>query len=259
MEFFTIFLSSLLTLISPPGILVDRVAQKAIRSQFTKVEQLQVRVDAAPSYQLVQGKAERVRIAGRGLFPVPDVRLDVLEVETDPIDVNARRLVQRGRLRLETPLRAGVRLVLKEDDVNRALRSPSVLQQLRKSVSRGLGGAIGEQLARYDFRTIQVDFLGNQRLRVQADLQEANSEPLRLEIESGVELIAGHQIQLVDPRVRVNGTQVPEFVLSALVGSVAQQGDLNRLERSGITARILDWKVTDNQVAVAAFVQVAPK
>lgn len=65
MEFFTILLSGLLGLVSPAGLVIDRTAESFIRSRF-EVEQLQVRVDNAPSHQLLQGKVERVLIAGRG-------------------------------------------------------------------------------------------------------------------------------------------------------------------------------------------------
>jgi len=55
----TIILSGLLGLVSPVGSVIDRTAENAIRSRFEKVEQLQVRVDNAPSYQLLQGKVQR--------------------------------------------------------------------------------------------------------------------------------------------------------------------------------------------------------
>jgi len=40
--------SYLVYLVSPAGSVIDRTAENAIRSQFEKVEQLQVRVDNAP-------------------------------------------------------------------------------------------------------------------------------------------------------------------------------------------------------------------
>jgi hypothetical protein len=94
MEFFTILVSSLLALVSPVGLVVDQIALNAIRSQFEKVDQLQVRVDNAPSYQLLQGKVERVRIAGRGL-QLKQIRIAAIELETDPINLDPRSLGQK--------------------------------------------------------------------------------------------------------------------------------------------------------------------
>jgi hypothetical protein len=86
--------SSLLALVSPVGLVVDQIALNAIRSQFEKVDQLQVRIDNAPSYQLLQGKVERVRIAGRGL-QLKQIRIAAIELETDPINLDPRSLGQK--------------------------------------------------------------------------------------------------------------------------------------------------------------------
>lgn len=257
MEFLTIFLSSLLTLLSPAGVVLDRVAEKSIRDQFAAVEQLSVRVDSAPSYQIVQGKAERIRLAGRGLFPVPDVRLDVLELETDPININRRRLLRRGRIRLEAPLRAGVRLVVKAEDVNRALRSPTVTNWLREIGSRlllGEGGA--EQVQGYEFRNLQIAFLDKQRFRLQATLQTSDTDSLDLLVESGIEVVAGHQFRLVAPVVRLNGADLPESLVNAIATGIPERLDLRQLENAGITTRILKWQADTQQLELAAFVQV---
>ncbi len=122
MEFFTIFLSSLFGLISPTGLVVESAAEKAVRSQFAQVEKLQVRIDNAPTHQLLNGQVEHIRIAGRGLqLKQLGMRVAVLELESDPIDLNLRNL---RAPKLEQPLQAGVRLVLNQQDINQALRSP---------------------------------------------------------------------------------------------------------------------------------------
>nr|MBW4542729.1 DUF2993 domain-containing protein [Myxacorys chilensis ATA2-1-KO14] len=64
MEFFTLLLSSLIGLVSPLGIVSDRVAESTLRKQFVSVEDLQVRIDNAPTYQLVQGRIDRLRLVG---------------------------------------------------------------------------------------------------------------------------------------------------------------------------------------------------
>ncbi len=259
MEFLTIFLSSLITLVSPAGFVVDRVAQNAVRSQFKSVEQLAVRIDNAPSYQIVQGKADRVRIAGRGLFPVQDIRLEALEVETDPIQLDARRL-QRGKPRLQAPLRAGVRLVLKQDDVNRALRSPTVIQRLKSVGISALGREDRRRAQRYELINPRIDFLSNQRLRVQVELREAGEpETLKIFAESGITVVAGRELQLIDPVVRLNDAAVPDQVIHSIVDGIREQSDLRQLEKSGIIARVLQFDFTHQQMNLAAFVQFTPQ
>lgn len=256
MEFFTIFLSSLLGLFSPAGLVVEQVAAGAIRSQLAAVETLAVRVDSTPNYQMVQGKVDRVRIAGRGVFPLEGVRIEVLELETDPIEVDPVRLRQ-GQAVLEKPLNAAIRLVLTEQDVNRALQSPEITAQLR-DLSLNFLGSPAQQLERYDFVDPQVDFLDN-RLRFQVALQAQQSPTqIAIAVESGIQINQGRQLQLVEPIATLNGRPLPSQFINLLVSGISRQLDLNRLAERGVTARVLNWSMDAEELQIAAFVQVQP-
>lgn len=250
MEFFTILLSGLLALVSSVGLVVDRIAFNAIRSQFEKVDQLQVRVDNAPSYQLLQGKVERVRIAGRGL-QLKQIRIAVMELETDPINLDPRSLGQKPKLK--QPIQAGVRLGLNQRDINQALKSPKVTAMLRKLMISDFANS-GQ---RYNFVNPQIEFLANNRLRFQVELTQGNVKPLAITIESGIGVIAGRQIQLVEPIVSVDGEEVPSQVVSAIAANVSQKFDLSNLD-SAVKARILQLKVTPQKLEIAAFLRVEP-
>jgi len=254
MEFFTILLSSLLGIISPVGVVVDKVAADTLRKQFAAVEQLQVRIDNAPSYQLVRGKVDRVRIAGRGLFPIQGFRLEALELETDPIHFDG---VRRGKIKLIEPLRAGVHFVVKEADIQRALRSPAVVAKLRELGLSALRPADARQAKRYEILNPQVDFLDHQRLRVQVDLREKGDPAvLQIFVETGIDVVTGQSFRLVQPVIKLNGEAVPNEVVNSISNGVAEQSDLNQLAKSGIVARILQLKLDPDQLDLAAFIQV---
>lgn len=258
MELFTILLSGLLGIFSPVGFVVDRVAARAIRSQLDAVETLAVRVDNTPNYQLVKGKVDRVRIAGRGLYPIEGIRIDTLELETDAIEVNPSSLRQ-GQPQLEKPLNAGVRLVLTKADLNRALQSPEVTEQLR-DLSLNFLGSPAQQLERYDFVNPEIEFLDQNRLRFQVALQSQQSETqIVIAAETGIEINRGRQLQLVEPTATVDGRPIPSQFVNLLVGGITQQFDLGNLEARGITARVLNWEVTPEELNLAAFVQIDPK
>ncbi|MEP0869780.1 DUF2993 domain-containing protein [Trichocoleus desertorum AS-A10] len=255
MEFLTIFLSSLIALVSPAGLVLDRVAENAVRSQFESVEQLQVRVDNAPSYQIVQGKAEKVRIAGRGLFPLPEFRIAALDVETDPIDINPRG---GGKgLKLDRPLQAGVHLVLTQADINRALSSPTVTKRLRDLGASALEDSEAQQVQRYDFLNPQVELLPNNRIRAKVELQEqGQSDRLQITVESGLAVVAGKRLQLVEPRISVNGEAVPQEILDPIARGVTERFDLDQLAGPAVTARVLQLKVVpEQQIDIVAFVR----
>ena len=49
------------------GIVIDKTVTDLVRGNLAKAEQLEVRVDNVPNYQVLQGKVDRARLAGRGL------------------------------------------------------------------------------------------------------------------------------------------------------------------------------------------------
>jgi LmeA-like phospholipid-binding len=253
MEFFTVFLTSLLSLISPTGLVVDRVATKAIRSQFTQVKQLEVRVDNVPSYQLLQGKLGRVRIAGRGLrLKRQNIRFAVLEVETDGIDFDVGSL-RRG-LKLRKPVDAGVHLVLHEQDVNQALATPELVAKLRQ-VKIGLDN--GTQ--KYYFVNPQIAFLNTNRLRLQVELgQDSNIRPLLIVLESGIGVNGEQKLQLIEPVIWVNGQAVPPQFVKAIAHNLNQKLNFDNLASSGLLARILKLNIRQHELEVAVFFRVEP-
>ncbi len=249
MEFFTILLTSLLSLISPVGIVADRVAESQIRKQLVAVEQLQVRIDNAPSYQIVKGRVDRIRIAGRGLFPVKDFRIDSLELETDPVAFRLRN----GKL--EKPLQAAFRIVLTEKDINQALRSPLITARLQNVRIRFLRQREG----RYNLINPRVTFLPN-RIRLQVDLQEQkNSETLAIVAEAEPKTLSGKSLQLANLKITANGQPVPDQITTAIANGISDQINLDSLEKSNTTARILDFKLDPATLQITGFAQIRPK
>lgn len=256
MEFLTILLSGLLALVSPVGLVTDSVVEGAIRSRLDKVEQLQVRIDNTPNYQIIRGNVERVRIAGRGLWLTSDVRVDTLELETDPIGVDLQRLRQSDRKSpreaLKQPVQTGIHLVLTEADMNQALRSPRATAQLKR-IGRRL---VGDSAEAYEFLNPQVDFLGNNRIRFQVDVKQGKAQPQQVRVESGIGITNGRSLQLLEPAASINGVQLPPPVVVGFATGISNRFNLRKLEEAGITARILQLKVDTDAIDVAAFVRV---
>lgn len=249
MEFFTILLTSLLGLLSPTGLVVDRVAEAQIRKRLVATEELQVRIDNAPSYQIINGRVDRVRIAGRGIFPIKDFRINTFELETDPIAVQLRS----GKL--EKPLQAAFRIGLTEKDVNQALRSPQITARLQNVSIRFLR----QREERYNLINPRVTFLRD-RIRLQVDLQEKkNPQTLAIVAEAEPKAIAGKSLQLTNLRITANGQPVPESIASAIANGISDRLNLDSLERSNITARILDFKLNPAALQIVAFAQVRSK
>ncbi len=258
MEFLTIVLSGLLGLISPVGIVVDRTAENAIRSQFASFGELRVRIDNAPSYQLLQGKVERLRIAGRSLqLKRQNIRIAVLELESDRIEIKPRTLTRKPQLK--KPLQAGVRLVLTQEDINQALLTPQVIARLQNLNINLRDFANTRAKTVYNLVNPQVQFLPNNRLQIQAELQEnRKSKPLLIKAESGVSIVNGRQIQLVNLVAQVDKVEVPPRLINVILNKINKRLNLRNLEGGRLQARILKLKISQGELEMAAFVRIDP-
>lgn len=254
MEFLTVLLSSFLALISPVGLVVDRTVQTATQAQFANVQQLHVRVEHVSLHQLLAGKVKRVRVAGREMqLKQYDLRIAALELETDAIDLNLRRLRQ-NKLKLQRSLQAGVRLVLTQQDVNQALRAQPITDTLLDFEIDNLNN--GSQ--KYRIVKPKIEFLANNRVRVRGELNSGNPQPLAIKLESGLKVISGRKLQLIAPVVSVDGEEVPKQIVNAIAQSLSDRLDLKTLESYGLQARILQLKITPENLEIAIFVRVEP-
>ncbi|ASC72518.1 hypothetical protein XM38_034760 [Halomicronema hongdechloris C2206] len=257
MDAIAVVLASLLALGSPVGVVVDKLAADAIRDQLVAAEALQVRVDNASTLQLLNGRLERVRIAGQGLYPVADFRINRFALESDPIDVSIGAL-RRGEIALDRPLQAAMHLELREADLNQFLQSAWLQQQLQ-ALEFALPGQTAREANRYEFTNPRLALLPDNRLQLALDLQDTvSADTLPIELEVGVAIASGHQLQLLDPVLTVDGQVVPAQVLRSLLGGMQSRLSLRQLEDSGIGMRVLQFAIQDNSLDIVMFVKVEP-
>jgi LmeA-like phospholipid-binding len=245
MEPISAILATLLSLISPVGFASDRLAETQIRKQLVKAESLKVRIDNAPTYQLLSGKVSKVRLSGQGLFLTPDLRIEKLELETDPIALSGLQA------KLESPLQGAFRLVLTEADINRALASPQVTDRLKN---------IGSGSRKYQVLNPQIKLLPDQRLKIQAQLVEGGyPSQLNLQLDANLNATAGKVLSLDNPTFLLNNSPINRIVLKQLFPSGIPGYDLTQLESQNITARILKLDLNPNgRLEIIGFLQIRP-
>ena len=259
MEVVTVVLSSLLLLISPVGIVVDQVAENAIRSQLAGAESLDIRIDNGPSYQLLQGKVDKIRIAGRGISPIEGLRLAVAELETDPVDLEFNSL-RNGEVVLEEAFQGAVHLVLTEEDVNAFLLSPFVQERLANINIGSLNPAQARERDRYKIANPTVDFLEGDRFKLSVELEDlVEGGGLMIEAETGLNIDDGARLMLVAPTLTVNGEVADERLVNLLLGNFSDRLNLQQLEQRGLTARVLNFSTVQDAVDLALCVRVDPR
>ncbi len=257
MEWITIILSSLFTLISPVGLVADQVAEGLIRDRIDKADLIDVRIDNASNFQLGGGRIDRVRFAGRGIYPIPELRIDTLDVETDPIDVDLRAL-QSGKFALDEPVQAASHIILDTADLNLLLQSPRV-QDLLDTLRFNLPGASDREKNRYGLGNPHIQFLTGNRVQVTIDLEDrVLEEQVEALVETGLEIVDGHQLVLVEPTVVIDDQPVPNQLLDAFLAGIDSELTLKQFEEVNVVARVLNFELQPQALDLVFFVRIDP-
>ncbi|MFM7469938.1 MAG: DUF2993 domain-containing protein [Nodosilinea sp.] len=260
MDVLALIITTLTAILAPGGMVVDHLAEQAVRSQTASIERIQVRIDNLPNYQILWGRVDQVKISAAGVYlrQLPDLRVDGFDLETDPLDVDGAALRQ-GRLKLNQPAQAALRLRLKASDLNIFLASARVqtwLDELQFNLS---GFSLEREQRRYGLSHPAIEFLGGDRLRLAIDLQDRLSqESIPIVIETGLEIIQGDRLRLINPTVSIQGIEAPSQLINSLAAGASQTFSLRQLERLGLMLRVLTLKVRDNSLDLAVFARLEP-
>ncbi|MGL5834661.1 MAG: LmeA family phospholipid-binding protein [Waterburya sp.] len=281
MEILTIVLAGLLGIGSSGGVVLDQIAQNKIRSQVMSVEDQAVRIDNQPNYRVAQGKIARIRIAAKGVNIKPGVRIAALEVETDPIAVKSKlevNSIENLRESLVAPAGGGIKVVLTEKDLNQALQSKEIQEQLQKTLNRLIVSKAGSTNISYRLEDLQVALQPQNRLQVNFKLSrptpnlslESSSTPgtsgkkkpsreLAISLELTLKVIDGKALQLLDPQGTVNGRPMSSRLLKGFATGISDRLNLNTLSADGILARILQLEIKEDNLQLIGFLRLEPK
>lgn len=269
MEWLAIALAAILTGLSPAGLVIDQVVAGRIRAQVEEIETLAVRIDNVPTHQILQGKVDRVRVASRGVYPIEGVRIEAIELESDPLNINLNRLTKGGKdaisESLRQPAQVALKVVINEKDLNQAFQSSQIKSQLQKLINT-LVPSQDELQLQFDLSNIGIEFLANNRIRLEIQLQSGNSEneqeaaqKIDLVLETGLNVISGRKIEITEPTASLNGRKLSTRLINGFAEGLNQQLDLRKLEKDNIIARILQFNITEEDINIATFIRVNPK
>ena len=282
MEILTIILSSLLSLGSSGGLILDKIAQGKLRSNFISVEQQVVRIDNQPNYQVAQGTLDRVRIASRGVKVKPGLRIAAIDLETDQIALKLAKLdfnsIDGLRASLKKPVSGAVKLIVTETDLNQALESPEVLAQLQKTLNRLIARKAGSTNIKYQLSELYFELRPGNRLEVKFKLNrprprasiESNetsgtselsnrSRELDIALEVAFQVVNGKTIRLIDPQGTVNNRPMSSRLLQGFAEGISDRLDLNSLSADGIITRILQLEVDEDKLELVSFILLETK
>lgn len=107
---------------------ISQAIEAGLSTQIETAEDLSVEVHT-DLIKAVQGEADSVAIAGKGVVLQPDVRVEQMDLKTDRLAINPLSVLL-GQIKLKEPLNAQARMVLTAEDVNRALNSEFVQSKM---------------------------------------------------------------------------------------------------------------------------------
>ena len=112
----------------PDEQVISQAIELGLSTQIETAEDLNVEVHT-DLLKVAQGEADSVAIDGKGVVLQPDVRVEQMELTTDHLAINPLSVLL-GQIKLKEPLNAQARMVLTNEDLNRALNSDFVQSKL---------------------------------------------------------------------------------------------------------------------------------
>jgi hypothetical protein len=269
MELFTVILSGLLTLISPVGVVTDSEIASRIRSRVQSVDELKVRVDNIPSYQIIGGEVDRIRIASRGVRVNPNFRIASLELEAESLDIDLQEIQnidnpQDFAKYLDKPANIAINIGLDERDINEILRSIELRQIIEDRIAEFLPPKSDGTPTRLKIQELQIDLVADDRIAIATRVENPRSTPenpsfSQINLEFGISIPNGRTIEIINPTGTVNDKKLRESILRAFTRRFTIAFDLQQLEPAGIFARVLQLDLEPNQLNFVTFIRVEPK
>ncbi|MBD2553565.1 DUF2993 domain-containing protein [Limnothrix sp. FACHB-708] len=249
--------------------LLSVVATQVIRHLFTASDRVEVRVECTPQIKLLQGQVDRFQMSGSGLVIRHAFRTEAMEFETDAVSIDFAGLLQ-GRLLLRQPTQAIAKVVLLEEDINRAFTAPLVVQHLENLPLQDWQDLPGSGLAKAEsvsFQSIQVRLLASNRIALSAQACFGADQPVPIALQATLGIERRRRLRFLNcqfdpdglPDRAALGEEAITLAASASerLGKVLDQlVDLDRFNLDGVTLRINTIETRGQQLVFSGWAQV---
>ncbi len=259
MEIITGLLTILISVLSVGGIVIDKVITKVIEKESENIEQVDVRVNAVPTHKLLKGKSDGIKLNLQGWEIRENIRLELLQLETDKFQLNLPKLRNLSKTKgknwqevFDTPFNMGWRVILTEEDLNNIFLSQQVQSTIQK---------ISEDNSRIEIINLNFDFQSQNRLVLEGKLKLAfrGEEELDVRLQFDLDLTKGHKFKIKEIQGTLNNRKLSSKLLQGFANNINDNLDLQLLEKSGVTLRLLQFDINEDDITVAGFIHVKPK
>ena len=145
----------------------------------------------------------------------------------------------------------GFHLIMTENDLNNLFKS-ALVQSLIANLSEN------SRQVNPEIINLEFDLLPDNQIALDAEVKLASQgdEVLKIHLELGLELIKGHQLKIVNPQGTLNQRQLSSKLLQGFADNINMQLDLVILEESGITVRLLQLDIEENNLNIVGLAYI---
>ncbi|MEB3216351.1 MAG: DUF2993 domain-containing protein [Nostocales cyanobacterium 94392] len=135
--------------------------------------------------QAIQGHAEGISFEAKGL-KLQDIRLSEIKLQTDEIDINPFKVLF-GQIELEHPVNAEATIIIKEADINQALKLDLVRNLLQNFLTFETETLI---LSMYP-QNLQICLPGDNKIEIEGEIRlDSGLENKPLKLKADVRLVS---------------------------------------------------------------------
>ncbi len=225
---------------------LNKTAELGLSSQLDEVENLDVNIKTDP-IKLVQGQVDAVTIEGEGLVMQKDLRMEELEMQMSSVAINPISAAF-GKIELTQPTEASVRVVLTEEDINRAFNSEYIRSRLQSQKIR-----VNGQLRTIVPQNVKFHLLGDGKVVLKATVLLKETNETHQVAFSAIPRVSanGQTVSLENVEYADNKETSPELT-KALVDETSKILNLSNFHLKGMSLRVKQLELEAGKLTLQA-------
>lgn len=229
---------------------INKIAEIALASQLEEVERLEVKIKTDLS-KLAHGKVDSITINLKGLLMQQDLVVEELELEINCVTVKPRSALF-GKIRLIHPLEGTVRIVINEDNLNRAFNSKVFHEHLHQ-----IQGFVEDKRVANHLQQVKCCLLTDGKIVFNSELILGKTGEARALAFTATPRIGtdGQGILLQDLHY-IEGKELRPELTAAVVAQVSEVLSLREFDQKGMSLRIQQLDVAAEKLTLRAAVYI---
>lgn len=225
---------------------LNKAAEIGLSSQLDEVENLDVDVKTDP-LKLLGGEVDSVKIEGEGLVMQKDLRVEELQMQMGSVAINPLS-VAFGKIELTKPTKGSTRVVLIEEDINRAFNSDYVRSQLQSQKIHVNGQLMTIVPQQVDFR-----LPGNSKVAISASILLRETNETHQVAFSAVPKVSANGQTVSLENVEYGDTkEISPDLTKALIDATSEILNLSNFDLEGMTLRVKQLEVETGKLIMQA-------